>query len=397
MAAKSVTCPEHERLMELICKTCGAYLCPECVTTHNSSGHEPLYVHALAHSAKQISSLDSVMVAIAENSGQIEAEAQEIIPQLQALNPIFDSVVGSYAKNVDRIKGLQSKLKVLSTTNANYPQRIQENLLQLKAQLVKGLATKNYGEVAKICGIVEKEREILETEPKPLAFGGALESLSKDLILHNDLISAARKLTSKLGLLGIYAYYGEWQLAKKYCSSTAILSEDGLTFESKDSSGQVAIIGDTPISEGLMAFEVTPIKFSRVGREGFGIIDRELFMATGSGLKVPLHEAMLGFLYKPDETGAQGVRKTGMHLNEKYQVHVNMMDYSLRIQGKDLDIKIDLHVGTEYVPFILCAASGSKISVQPLESYGEVVYEKIEIPVKKEVEQAGIIPAPIVS
>ncbi len=210
--------------------------------------------------------------------------------------------------------------------------------------------------------------------PKEGGFGkmlaGATEEF-KAIEAPKALAENGSILRGKLKQLGICPVYTDWKCDRKYAGKSMYISDDGLTIGCILKSDCVPIIGDTPISYGLLAFEVTGETFTE--GDAFGVIELDKFMAAHYKEKnyVPFEAVMIGYSFKKGPKNMAGRRRDNLSMGTAYKVYLELVSYEARVVGPGIDVRAELAPGKEYVPCFICSDIKSKIIVTPLKQYVE--------------------------
>jgi hypothetical protein len=380
MQSGSLTCLRHDKLNELLCTECKTYLCPECITDHVTDGHVAKYIHVLQYSpVNTLPKIDQLLAAAKGREEAVNAEAKELNTALQVFAPKFVEAVAQHAKAIEQLQTLTTQLQVYAgmKKQESYIEGVRTGLTNDKKALGEAIKAKDSQAALRIAQKVEaeellaKQQETAQTVISRLDH--VLDSIS-DIKGYQTLLNAANTVVAKCQFLRLVQYTQEWKCDRQYFSTKMFLSEDGLTFGNTASSGYPAIIGDVPFEHGLFAYEVIPSHLECAGKEGFGIIEREKYMAAVAADRTTptVHDSMIGFLYKTDAKNMTAVRVGEMQLEAKYYVWVNLNELTLIIKGPGVHLTAELKAGVVYYPCFSCGCSSNRLKIRPLASYDEV-------------------------
>eukprot|EP01022_Parablepharisma_sp_SALTPOND_P026608 TRINITY_DN64480_c0_g1_i1.p1 TRINITY_DN64480_c0_g1~~TRINITY_DN64480_c0_g1_i1.p1 ORF type:complete len:473 (+),score=18.53 TRINITY_DN64480_c0_g1_i1:130-1419(+) len=388
------TCPAHGKLNELVCETCGRYLCPECITNHTLECPNASYNHVFGYaSTKTLTTLKYMEDHVKKNSEETKQEYKVIMASVEGLSAKLSKVACVYSVNLKRIESLLKKLGVTGlfrNESENCAKNVIKTLEAQKSQLIQALKENKRREVLKITQSVEAfqaAESIGMPFLKDLKQGAYL--LEETTKLSASAIDNTKSLIAKLHRVGTTQYCKDWKCDRNYYNDRMHLSKTCLKFGCESRSGPVAIIGDKAISEGLMAFEVTPIRLEGKGKDGFGVIELDKFLAYWLKDKPPvlIEDHIIGLLYPNVPKNMTGIVGKNIVLNSKYYVQVNMSTGTVRITGNEVSLYGNLKFGVEYVPCFVCGQYKSKMSIKPLSSFDyvdEILSKKEERKARRE-------------
>ena len=367
-------CFAHKRSNEIYCTECNTYLCPECISFHNTPMHKPRYLHVLQYSEyyilPKIDTLGRSMEAFGVNE---EAEVSKFLLELKKAVSSSGFDVRVPMQKLARLKSILFNLKSYLTQLQG--ETSQENIInelnREKKRMEILMKNKNTVELLKL---VHKTEELIKLNKERERAKDLVQKLKKAIIPMNDLsiykeaIVVASMLNTKCQMYRQEQSITEWKCDKTYLSNKMSLSEDGLTFGNTTSNGYPAIIGNAPFDSGMYAFEVIPTGLDCSGKEGFGIIEKDKYLKAYNNDKVTptVYNDMIGFFYKSDVRGMTVKMKSDMQMGQKYIVRVNMPELWVSIKGPGVDLKGKLMAEAVYYPCFSCGCSGNKMQIKPL-------------------------------
>jgi len=374
----SLICPKHQNNNELYCSVCKNYLCPECITEH-AVGHKPHYWHITQHApASALPKLEKLLAYVPEQAKSAVEEVSILKDALGAMLPQLSDSAEMHKETAELLQALGKQLTSFSKqkTKGTYTEGIKAGLNNDKLKLQKALESKKTNEIVKIVQKIDEAAELNARKVTTKDLLNDLEVNLKELEMDDHIkqaVAVAGKINTKYRLLKITRYVGDWKLDRRYLTTKMTLSEDGLLYGNSASNGYPAIIGDTPFDTGLYAFEVIPQSLECTGKEGFGIIERDKYMAAVAADAVtPLcYDHMIGYLYNRDAKNMVVEQMSDMQMNQKYYVRVNMVEGNMTITGPNLKLRADLKPGTVYFPCFSCGCSNNKIRIRPLNDFDE--------------------------
>lgn len=376
---ETTNCLKHSYMNEIYCTVCKTFLCPECISEHGKGTHTAKYVHAIDFSKDEtVKQIDKLTEEAKGKDHLIQAESTEIIEKLQTIVPKFDSLVEMHIKQTKMLKMLALQLNTFSKSKqkGSFVENICSELGNEKKRLIAAQTNKNIAEVVKIANKIERETKLVTSSETVSSMIGKMEKALAELEkaeVYKPSFEAASSIATKCGQLKLVQYQNNWKIDRQYFSSKMFLSEDNLTFGNTASSGYPGIIGDLPFDFGLFAFEVIPTSLECTGREGFGIIERDRYLAIwNSDKSTPeVSNDIIGFLYRNEAKNMHAERMADMVMGSKYYVRVNMMDHKVKITGPGLLLTADLKPDVIYVPCLSCGCSSNRIKIRPLSEFDE--------------------------
>ncbi len=380
MEVQNPTCLRHSRLNEIYCKTCNHFICAECISDHDSDGHESDYVHVLKYiPEKTLPVVEALIGSSKERERIAESESVEIVASLQDRLPKLLEIVEAHSRRVLELKGIISKLKGFSSgkTKAAYLEKILQGINADKQRLEKAIKTQNAEETLKLSLKTEAEEALAKSQQPVKAL---VEELKKGMEKieaeggYDQSLAQVAKMLAKCNSLRMVQYINDWKCDRTYFGSKMYLSEDGLTFGNTASSGYPAIIGTVPFDSALYAYEVVPTSLECSGSEGFGVVEKDKYLAAYSrDSNTPeVYNDMIGFFYSNIAKNMKVIRMGSMQMGQKYYVKVNMMEHTMIIFGPEVLLKTELKEGTTYYPCFSCGCSSNRIQIRPLATYDEV-------------------------
>ena len=374
--SKNSQCIFHARLSEIYCLTCNSFLCPECIGEHADSKHEPKYIHASVY-AQQFTypKIDTLIESTEKNKTKLNDEVLEFTTILTKHIPEAKAKIEEYIKTVNALKGILTEISGYSTAilESDYAEKIKHGLANDKKALENAIKNKDLSAIVSISRRVEAEEKL----SSGVTTGTLASDLTKGLVIlsdaksHEKLLDTLQLIMFKGQQLKLYSYIGQWRIDSKYVSTKMTLSDNGLIYGNKASSGYVAIIGDTLLVNCKVAFGVIPRGLCCNGKEGFGIIEYDTYERIYKGDKTTptAYDNMVGFLYNNVAKNMTAEQMTNMQMGEKYTVKVDLIEHTMSITGNNLKLTTKLKPDTIYVPCFSCGCSNNKIEVTPLESY----------------------------
>ncbi len=374
----SLNCVRHKRLNELYCTVCKTYLCGECVTGHGKEPHHPKYLHVMQYSLQMLPKIDRLIEATKSQAVEAEADAAFLTKELGTLIPRMKEITEMHGKTAESINKLALQLGTYGKHmgKGKLTENVVAGLNNDKTRLKRAMETRKIEEVLRITQRIGEEAQLEEKKLTSAALIQQLEKAIEEMEKGDPLkplAAAASAISAKCRLLRMVQYSSDWKCDRQYFSAKMSLSEDGLTFGNTAGSGYPAIIGDTLFDGGLYAFEVTPQGLDCTGKEGFGIIERDKYLAAfRSDSSAPtVHDDMIGFLYKNEAKNMTAEQSADMQMGSKYYVRVNMVGLSMTITGPGVKFKADLKPGMVYVPCFSCGCTGNKLVIRPLSTFDE--------------------------
>lgn len=380
MEGQKLKCLKHEKLNEIFCVACGNYLCPRCVTDHAVDGHAPKYVHILHYAPKEVLPKIDVLLNDVKSKGKaIEDESQGIFSSLQLVLPKVTDTVKLLEKKTDQLFKIVTKLRTYSIQQfkGSYMQSMMDGLTADKKHLEQALKENNAELALRIALKVEGETQLAKNSESPQDLGKriqkAVEALEGLKALDDALNTSAMMLT-RCQSLKATAGDSNWTCDRHYLSTKMFLSEDNLTYGNTATNGYPAIIGTIPFESGIYAFEVIPTSLECTGKEGFGIIEKEKYLAahTRDATTPTVYDDMIGFLYSTDAKNMVSERMSAMQMGSKYFVKVDMMECLMTITGPSLKLTAKLKPDMQYYPCFSCGCSSNRIKIRPLVSIEEI-------------------------
>jgi len=379
MELVSITCVRHQALNSMYCKVCKEYLCPECITDHGTELHKPEYMHITQYApAYVLPKVQKLIEAIPEETKDTDKEIEELKEGLEELLPELNEIVKFHETGLKYLKQIATTLGCSphQRKKEKYSDNIKKGLDLDKALLEKMIKGKNIKGTLKI---VQKIDEVAELYKKKTPIINLLTEFQKDIeiLKKRDILKNISNITGIIGtkyrLLKATRYNKDWKCDRKYLTTKMTLSEDGLVYGNSTSSGYPAIIGDVSFNDGLYAFEVIPEGLDCTGKEGFGIIEHDLYLSAFETDPVTptVHDKMIGFLYKRQAQNMTAVNITDMALGAKYYVKVNMVELTMEITGPGVLLTTKLKPDTSYVPCFSCGCTSNKLRIRPLDEYEE--------------------------
>eukprot|EP00831_Metopus_contortus_P061955 TRINITY_DN5388_c0_g1_i1.p1 TRINITY_DN5388_c0_g1~~TRINITY_DN5388_c0_g1_i1.p1 ORF type:complete len:213 (-),score=30.27 TRINITY_DN5388_c0_g1_i1:38-676(-) len=195
----------------------------------------------------------------------------------------------------------------------------------------------------------------------------------QDEKMYDEAMRAGQNLLTKCQSLRLVQYHSKWVLEKAYISHKMKLSEDDLTYQPTVSNGYPAIIANFAADSGLFAYEVIPTNLCCNGKEGFGIIERDKYLAAkvADPVTPTVHSHMIG-LFHPNEARKMEVEHiTNIISGAKYIVKCNLIDHILTITGPGILLSANLDPGIFYTPCFSCGCTRNRLKVRPLLSFDE--------------------------
>eukprot|EP00826_Nyctotherus_ovalis_P020547 TRINITY_DN16467_c0_g1_i2.p1 TRINITY_DN16467_c0_g1~~TRINITY_DN16467_c0_g1_i2.p1 ORF type:complete len:422 (+),score=90.25 TRINITY_DN16467_c0_g1_i2:66-1331(+) len=379
METSLTNCMVHRRPNEMHCAACNTFLCLECMAAHKTEQHKPRYVHLMQHAMIYTLPQIELLKGFVESSeSELESEAKILVKGLSELAPEINETVNLYFQRFEQLKATVKLLRSCAkyTLQNDYKESMKKRLLIEKKQLEKFIKAKDSKELLRLVQKVEEEAKVVKNQETSqdliVALRKAIVEI-KGINMYKSILSSARSLTTKCSLFRLNNYQKDWTCDRRYFSSKMYLSADGLTFGNTASNGYPAIIGTVPFDTGLYAYEVIPIGLDCNEKEGFGIIDRDKYLAAYNKDKITpaVHSQMIGFLYRKDARNMRAVKITDMRMNEKYYVRVNIPELTVTIEGPGVELTATLKAGVAYYPCFSCGCSNNKMKIRPLNSFYE--------------------------
>jgi hypothetical protein len=292
-------------------------------------------------------------------------------PKLKEVTDMHTQTAG-YLKSIVSELGSYSKQQV----KGSHIDNLKNGLKADKERIEKAIKEKKTKELLKLSQKIDEEVRLAsngETISSLVTrLQKAMEKLEKVDNLKGTLM-AAKQLSTKCRLLKMVGYNGDWKLDRKYVSTKMSLSEDGLTYGNTASNGYPAIIGDVPFDSGLYGYEVIPTSLDCTGKEGFGIIELDKYVAAhaADNATPTAYDGMIGFLYRNEAKNMTVERSSDMQMGSKYYVRVSMIDLTCTITGPSLSLRAELKPGVVYVPCFSLGCSSNKLQIRPLTDFDE--------------------------
>ena len=370
-------CIRHDKATEIYCKTCKAYICPECVTDHGEDGHKPEFLHVFDYSQAVASPLlDNLLKDISGKDSEMNFDATEFVFMLGTVVPQIKETVMAHATSVQTLKALVGQIEqyVAPLKQQPFVDRIRKGLTADKKRLEEALKKKDVQTVVTLSKKIEAEGQIsggAEMDKELIAkIKSSITSLT-DLKTYKELTQAIQLLAYKCQHLRLNQNVSDWKCDKKYLTTKMTLSEDGLTYGNQAGNGYPGIIGDMPVDSGILAFEVTPSGLCCSGKEGFGIIEFEKYKAkfAADSTTPTIHDDMIGLQHNNVAKNMTVVSGSELRNNEKYVVKADLTNCKMTIKGPGCHIKADLKPETVYVPCFSCGCRNNKFIIKPADAY----------------------------
>lgn len=375
----ATNCVKHGFLLEVYCRGCHVFMCPECISEHGKSGHPADYVHVLEYSKEStLKQIENLVEDAKVKDKKIEEESVAMLSLLGGLVKGAEEAAEVYAKQAKHLKAVAVQLKTFSNSKKKgaATSNIVTELENEKKKLTAAVDSKNVKEVVRLTTKIEGESKLV-VNPEPVEGMVAKLKAAYDALLKDDVFGsvqgAAGAVTAKCNQLKLIQYQNSWKVDRQYFSTKMFLSEDNLTFGNSASSGYPAIIGDTPFDYGLFAYEAIPTSLDCTGREGFGIIEKDRYLSIWNNDKTTpdVRNDIIGYLYRNEAKNMTAVRMADMIMGRKYYVKVNMFDLTVKITGPGVLLTADLKPGVVYVPCFSCGCSSNRIKIRPLDFFDE--------------------------
>jgi len=372
-------CIHHSRSTDIYCKGCKKYICPECLTTHSSDGHKQDLVHIFDYSSQvAVPILDHLLKDINRNDSELNLNAIEFVATLNNFVPLLRDSIIEHEERIVLLKSLTAQIEsfIGPLKQGSYTDRIRSGLIVDKMKLEQALREKDLKTVVTITKKIEAEKEISGGEERDKAIisriKSSLEPL-KDLNIYKDLLDSVQKLSFKCQHMRLNMCVTGWKLDKKYLTRKMTLTEDGLTYGNQAGNGYPAIIGDTPVDYGVIAYEVHASGLCCSGKEGFGMIDYKKYKEKYAADEITptAYSEMLGLFYNNVATNMTVVSGSSFTNNEKYTVVANLITLTMIIKGPNCHLRADLLPDVFYVPCFSSGCRGNKIVVTPIEVYND--------------------------
>eukprot|EP00826_Nyctotherus_ovalis_P027141 TRINITY_DN2116_c0_g5_i4.p1 TRINITY_DN2116_c0_g5~~TRINITY_DN2116_c0_g5_i4.p1 ORF type:complete len:316 (+),score=95.89 TRINITY_DN2116_c0_g5_i4:107-1054(+) len=305
-------------------------------------------------------------------------EIEELKEGLEEILPELNELIEFHESGLNSLKSLAATLTYNSHRfqGEKYQDNIKKGLEADRKNLEKVVDAKNVESTLKV---VQKIDEAVKLYNKKIPVSTLLSEFKKDLErfrtadMLKDVATITGTIAAKYRLLKATKYNKDWRCDRRYLSSKMTLSEDGLVYGNSASSGYPAIIGNLPFEDGLYAFEVIPEGLDCTAKEGFGIIEKEVYETAFSANPVTpaVFTQMLGFLFRRQAQNMRAETIQDMVLGAKYYVKVNMVELALEIVGPGVLLTAKLKPDTAYVPCFSCGCSNNKFRIRPLDDYDE--------------------------
>ena len=373
------SCLLHSRVNEVVCEVCRSYICPECISVHTIECPNASFTHVLGYaSTKVIPKLESIQERVIIHAGKLKEGLAET--DLKGFTNDLLKAAEAYDSNV---KNLEKLLNDLERVQAQHPESTNFAGLRVRTlekekgkfdKAIKGKDIKNLLKSMQQITILDPNNMEAAAAIPPMikSFKDGLDSLAGNIAVSKAIIADTKTIVEQFGYLGISTYHAKWKLDIKYKTDKISLDPHCLKFACKQG-GPVAIIGNTPIKEGRMAYEVVLQGLEKVGKEGFGVVKLSKFKScwTAANPMTSLTDGFIGCLFKNEVRGVIGVKSTDLEMNKKYYVRIDTGTCSVNITGPETCYSGDLEPGEEYVPCLICESTKSKISIRPLNSFCE--------------------------
>ena len=370
-------CIQHDRATEIFCKSCKAYICPECLTTHGEDGKKHELIHIFKYSPEvALPLLDHLLKDIGGKDSEMNMDATEFVETLGSIVPQIKEAVSAHADCVLTLKALVAQIEMYVAPLKQQPfvDRIRKGLTADKKRLEEALKKKDLQSVVSLTKKIEAEGKISGGSDKDKTLitrvKGAISSLA-DLKTYKELIDAIQLLAFKCQHLRLNQCISDWKCDRKYLSTKMTLTEDGLTYGNQAGNGYPAIIGDTPFDSGILAYEVTPTGLCCSGKEGFGIVELSKYKAkhAADNTTPTVYDDMIGLLHNNVAKNMTVVAGSELRNNEKYVLKADLVNLKMTVKGPGCSLKTDLKADTTYVPCFSCGCRNNKFLIKPIEVY----------------------------
>ena len=242
-----------------------------------------------------------------------------------------------------------------------------------KRRLETALKSDNMEAVITLTKKITGEAEITKKENLEKHIIGKIKASIPNITYgkhYKELIETLQALAIRCQRLRLSGYMADWKCDRKYFGRKMTLSEDGLTYGNSAGDGYPAIIGDTPIEMGVCMFEVIPSGLNCNGKEGFGIVELEVYKAAyASSPETPaVHDQMIGFMYSTDVHNMTAVQSAAMVMDKPYVVKVDMNTLTMTIKGQGVLFTATLKPDKVYVPCFSLGCTGNKLQIKLLST-----------------------------
>ena len=319
--------------------------------------------------------IDHLLKDLNGKDNELNLNATEFASSLGTVAPIIKDTVTTYAENVSLLKLLTSQIQTYTSPIKQqvYSERIRNGLTSDKKKLEEALKAKDLRTVLTITKKIESEDRIIGGTDKDKKIVAQIkQSLRKleDIKIYKELIDSAEMLSLKCQNMSISQNVFNWKCDKTYLTSKMTLSEDGLTYGNQAGNGYPAIIGDTPIETGILAYEVIPEALCCSGKEGFGIIELERYKEkfASDSVTPTAYDEMHGFFYGDVAKNMSEVSGSEFKNGTTYRVVTNLLTCTMSITGPGCKLKTHLKPDTFYVPCFSCGCRNNKIIIKPIEA-----------------------------
>jgi len=375
-------CIFHNKDIEVACITCDSYMCPYCVSDHGKQCSNPNFTHILGYaSMKTMNILDNLLK---KNSTQTEKEKTESVNiqnLLLKLSTHMEKTAAQYSLIIKQIEKLSKRLtetQIIKSGPENSAESNVRGLEMNKKQLQNALKKNDIKSTCKIVQIIDSyEKATSERVDNDLIINTLHDGekiLSKALHAADISICDAKGLSAKYRhLSNVKELNSKWKLDNKYKPKDSYISDNLLRCGNSAQTKYSVFIGDLPISEGYMAYEINPNKLTTEKKEGFGIVEFDKFIEYHTG-KITIDNLLkhfIGCFYKNAPMNMSAAKGAGLQTNCKYYVKIDCVTGSLRISGKGISYSADIMMGTTYVPCFIAYSQKSKMTIRPLSNYCE--------------------------
>ncbi len=375
----SLNCVRHGGINELYCVVCKSYVCSECVTDHGKGLHRPKYMDVMQYAPSQVlTKIDGLLAAVKLQETQADSDVKTLKEGLVTLVPQLKELTELHAKTAGFLQQMIAQYTAYSKrpVKGKYVDNIRDGLAADKLRLQKALKTKN---TDKVLDLVQKLDVESRLEANKLGSAVLITNLERTIAEMEkqdrlkDSVLAASSLATKCRLLRFVQYISDWRCDSRYLSSKMSLSPDGLTFGNTSTNGYPAIIGNVLFDTEMYAFEVIPTSLDCAGKEGFGIIEHDKYLAAhrADSVTPTVYDSMIGFFHQNEAKNMTVDQITNMQMGSKYYVRVNMIELSVTITGPGVSLRADLKPGVVYVPCFSLGCANNKLQIRPLDDFNE--------------------------
>lgn len=377
--SKIWNCLNHNRVTELYCKTCKTYVCPECVTTHYKDGHTPALIHVLDYAPTvTLPTLDRLIERTNKEDSKVNLQVTDFISTMNGFLPKLKDLLKSRMEAIALLQSLAHQMEnyTVPVKQQLFVDRIRQGLTLDKKKLEEALTKKDLQTVVNLTMKVIAEGKTTGGEAKDKAI---INNVKKTIIGLNDtnvyksILNYLQTLNFKCQHLRLNQSITEWKCDRKYLTTKMTLSEDGLTYGNQAGNGYPAIIGDTPLDSGIMAFEVIPAGLCCKGKEGFGLIEFNKYKSkfAADSVTPTVYDDMIGLFYDGTVKGMSILVGPSLKNGEKYIVKADMATLELTITGPNCKVRGTLKADTTYVPCFSCGCRANKLTIKPIEAYND--------------------------